>query len=40
VIGDIVGLLLAPVSNIVSGLQAQGSNLAGAVQTIAEKGEE
>jgi large subunit ribosomal protein L10 len=40
VIGDIVGLLMAPVSNIVSGLQAQGSNLAGAVQTIAEKGEE
>ncbi|MCC5905493.1 MAG: 50S ribosomal protein L10 [Balneolaceae bacterium] len=39
VIGDIVGLLMAPISNIVSGLQAQGSNIAGAVQTIAEKGE-
>jgi large subunit ribosomal protein L10 len=39
VIGDIVGLLMAPISNVVSGLQAQGSNIAGAVQTIAEKGE-
>lgn len=40
VIGDILGLLLAPVSNVVSGLQAQGGNIAGAIQTIAEKGEE
>jgi large subunit ribosomal protein L10 len=40
VIGDIVGLLLAPVSNVVRGLQAQGETIAGAVQTIAEKGEE
>jgi large subunit ribosomal protein L10 len=40
VIGDIIGLLMAPLSNVVSGLQAQGSNIAGAVQTIAEKGEE
>lgn len=39
VIGDIVGLLLAPISNVVSGLEAQGSNIAGAIQTIAEKGE-
>ncbi|TVR31912.1 MAG: 50S ribosomal protein L10 [Balneolaceae bacterium] len=39
VIGDIVGLLLSPISNVISGLQAQGSNIAGAVQTIAEKGE-
>ncbi|NBC26183.1 MAG: 50S ribosomal protein L10 [Bacteroidetes bacterium] len=39
VIGDIVGLLLSPVSNIVSGLQAQGETIAGAVKTIAEKGE-
>ncbi|MDG5768158.1 50S ribosomal protein L10 [Balneolales bacterium ANBcel1] len=37
VIGDIVGLLLSPVSNIVSGLQSQGSTIAGAVKTIAEK---
>jgi large subunit ribosomal protein L10 len=40
VIGDIVGLLMAPVSNVVSGLQAQGETIAGAVQTIAEKGDE
>lgn len=40
VIGDIVGLLLAPVSNVVSALQAQGQNIAGAVETIADKGEE
>jgi len=39
VIGDIVGLLMAPMSNVVSGLQAQGSNIAGALQTIAEKEE-
>lgn len=40
VIGDIMGLLLSPISNVVSGLQAQGGNIAGAVKTIAEKGEE
>lgn len=40
VIGDIVGLLLSPVSNIVSGLQGQGQTIAAAVKTIAEKGEE
>jgi len=40
VIGDIVGLLLSPITNVVSGLQAQGGNIAGAVKTIAEKGEE
>lgn len=40
VIGDIVGLLLAPVSNVVSALQAPGKDIAGAVETIAEKGEE
>lgn len=39
VIGDIVGLLLSPITNVVSGLQAQGGNIAGAVKTIAEKGE-
>jgi len=39
VIGDIVGLLMAPISNVISGLEAQGNNLAGAIQTIAEKGE-
>ncbi len=40
VIGDIVGLLLAPVSNVVSALQAPGQNIAGAVETIAEEGDE
>lgn len=40
VIGDIAGLLLAPVSNVVSALQTPGRNIAGAVETIAEKGEE
>lgn len=40
VIGDIVGLLLAPVSNVVSALQAPGQNIAGALETIAEQGEE
>lgn len=40
VIGDIVGLLLAPVSNVVSALQAPGKQIAGAVETIAEEGDE
>ncbi|MCC5914312.1 MAG: 50S ribosomal protein L10 [Balneolaceae bacterium] len=40
VIGDIIGLLMSPVSNVVSGLQAQGETIAGAVKTIAEKGDE
>ncbi|MDX1587155.1 MAG: 50S ribosomal protein L10 [Balneolaceae bacterium] len=40
VIGDIIGLLMAPVSNVVSGLKAQGETLAGAVQTIAESSED
>ncbi len=37
VIGDIIGLLLSPISNIVGGLQSQGSNIAGVIKTIAEK---
>lgn len=37
VLGDIIGLLLSPISNVVGGLQSQGSNIAGAVKTIAEK---
>ncbi len=40
VIGDIIGLLMAPITNVIGGLQAQGSNIAAAVQTIAEKKEE
>ncbi len=39
VIGDILGLLMSPATNIVSALTAQGSSLVGAVKTIAEKGE-
>lgn len=39
VIGDIVGLLFAPVSNVVSALQTPGKNIAAALGTIAEKGE-
>ena len=39
VIGDIIGLLLAPVSNVVSALQAPGQNIAGALETIAEEGD-
>lgn len=39
VIGDILGLLQSPIKNVVSGLQAQGSNIAGAIQTIAERSE-
>ncbi len=34
VLGDIVGLLLAPVSNVVSALQAPGKTVAGAIETI------
>ncbi len=39
VIGDIMGLLMSPVQNIVNGLQSQGETIAGAVKTIAEKAE-
>jgi large subunit ribosomal protein L10 len=37
IIGDIIGLLQSPISNVISGLQAQGSNLVGAIKTISEK---
>lgn len=40
ILGDIVGLLMAPVSNVVNALQAPGRNIAGAIETIAEEGEE
>ena len=39
IIGDVLGLLMAPISNVVGALNSQGSNLVGAVKTIAEKGE-
>lgn len=38
-IGDIIGLLLSPITNVVGALQAQGGNLVGALKTIAERGE-
>lgn len=40
IIGDILGLLMAPLSNVVGALESQGSTLVGAVNAIAEKGEE
>lgn len=39
-LADILGLLLAPITNIASALGAQGSGLASVIQQIAEKGEE
>lgn len=39
IIGDILGLLAAPITNVIGAINAQGSNLVGAVKTIAEKGE-
>ena len=39
IIGDLLGLLMAPITNAVGALQAQGSNLVGAVKTIAFKSE-
>jgi len=38
-LGEIITLLQSPMSNIVSGLQAQGGNLVGAIKTIAEQAE-
>ncbi len=37
IVGDILGLLMSPMSNIVGALQAQGGNLVGALKTIAER---
>jgi large subunit ribosomal protein L10 len=39
IIGDVLGLLMAPITNVVGALNAQGSNIVGAVKTIAEKGD-
>ena len=38
-VGDIIGLLLSPATNIVGALQAQGQNLVGAIKTISEREE-
>ena len=35
--GDIIGLLLSPITNVVGALQAQGGNIVGALKTIAER---
>lgn len=39
-IGDILGLLLSPMTNVAGALQGQGQTLVGALQTLAERGEE
>ncbi|MFT4604365.1 MAG: large subunit ribosomal protein L10 [Rhodothermales bacterium] len=36
-LGDILGLLMAPMTNIIGAVQAQGSNLVGAIKEIANK---
>ncbi len=36
-VGDVIGLLLSPMSNVVSALQAQGGNIVGAIKTISER---
>ena len=38
-VADILGLLMAPMTNIVGALQGQGQNLVGAIKSIAEKEE-
>ncbi|MGA7306567.1 MAG: 50S ribosomal protein L10 [Rhodothermales bacterium] len=38
IVGDIIGLLLSPMSNTIGALQAPGANLVGAIKTIAERG--
>ena len=39
-LSDILGLLLAPITNVASALGAQGAGLASVIQQIADKGEE
>lgn len=39
IIADVLGLLMAPINTVVGALNAQGSNIVGAVKTIAEKGD-
>ncbi|NNE69924.1 MAG: 50S ribosomal protein L10 [Rhodothermales bacterium] len=38
-LGDILGLLMAPMTNVIGAVQAQGSNLVGAIKEIANKEE-
>lgn len=37
VLGEIIGLLLSPMSNVIGALQSQGSGIVGAIKTIAER---
>ena len=37
ILGDVVGLLLSPIQNVVGALNAPGATLAGALQTLAER---
>jgi large subunit ribosomal protein L10 len=36
-IGDILGLLMSPMTTVIGAVQAQGSNIVGAIKTIAER---
>lgn len=36
-LGDVIGLLLSPMANVVGALQSAGGNLAGIAQTLAER---
>ncbi len=38
-VADIIGLLMSPMTTVIGAVQAQGSNLVGAVKTIAEREE-
>lgn len=38
-IGDIIGLLLSPITNVVGAIQSPGSTIVGALKTIAEREE-
>ncbi|MEM1127437.1 MAG: 50S ribosomal protein L10 [Bacteroidota bacterium] len=40
ILGDILGLLMAPMTNVVGALQGQGSTLVGAIKQIAEREED
>ena len=38
-LGEIIGLLQSPATNVISALKAQGGTIAGILQTLSEKGE-
>ena len=37
VIGDVIGLLLSPMANVVGALTSAGGTLAGAIKTLADR---